>query len=135
LTEQRVSPPEHVERRRIAWFDTDASGSIHWAAVFRYAEQAEHGLMRDLGLLDHEGGYPRRRVEAEYHVLPGFDDEVDVRIWPEHVGTRSITWRWEMDRAGERCVTGTTVAVNVDSEGQSEPLADTVRDRLLGKTL
>jgi acyl-CoA thioesterase FadM len=67
-------------------------------------------------------------------VLPRFDDEVDVRIWPEHVGTRSITWQWEMDRAGERCVTGTVVAVKVDSEGQSQPLPETVRNRLLAKT-
>jgi len=128
-----ASRPEHVERRRVAWFDTDARGPIHWAAVFRYAEDAEHALMRNLGLLEQEGEYPRRRVEAEYGVLlPRFDDEVDVRIWPEHVGTTSITWRWEISRAGERCVTGMTVAVRVDPEGQPEPLPGTVRERLLG---
>lgn len=133
MAEHRPSRPEHVERRRIAWFDTDASGSIHHTAAFRYAEEAEHGLLRRLGLLQRDGNYPRRRVEAEYHALPRFDDEVDVRIWPEHVGTSSITWRWEIERAGERCVVGMFVAVRVDPEGRPEPLPDAVRERLLGK--
>lgn len=122
--------PEHSERRRVAWFDTDASGSIHWSTVFRYAEEAEHGFLRHRGLLDRAGRYPRRRVEAEYVALPRFDDEVDVRIWPEHVGTSSITWRWEIERAGARCVFGSVVAVHVDSEGRPAPLPETVRERL-----
>lgn len=99
-------------------------------AAFRYAEEAEHALLRDLGLLEHGGDYPRRRVEAEYHLLPRFDDDIAVRIWPERVGTSSITWRWEIERAGERCVTGLVVAVHVDSEGRSAPLPGTVRERL-----
>lgn len=128
---RRNHPTEHVERRRVAWFDTDAGGSLHWTAAFRYAEEAEHGLLRRLGLIDHEGNYPRRRVVAEYHALPRFDDELEIRIWPERVGNTSITWRWEIERAGERCVVGTVVAVRVDG-GRSAPLPETVRVRLLG---
>jgi acyl-CoA thioester hydrolase len=70
-------------------------------------------------------------VEAEYHALPHFDDEVDVRIWPDRMGTTSITWRWEIERAGERCVTGSTVTVHIDDEGRPAPLPDALRRHLL----
>jgi acyl-CoA thioester hydrolase len=133
LARRPESRPEHVERLRVASFDTDAGGSLHWAAVFRYAEAAEQGLLRGLGLLDDSGSYPRRRAEADYDVLPRFDDEVEVRIWPEHVGTSSITWCWEIERGGERCVSGKVLAVRVDSDGRSTPLSEAVRDRLLGQ--
>jgi hypothetical protein len=34
----------HVEPLRVAWVDTDAGGRIHWSAVFRWAELAEHAF-------------------------------------------------------------------------------------------
>jgi len=57
---------EQVERRRVAWIDTDAGGRIHFTAAFRYAEAAETELMRSVGLLggewviddDQPGGLP-----------------------------------------------------------------------------
>ena len=125
-----VPVPEHTERVRVTWFDTDAGGCIHTTAALRYAEAAESGLLRRLDLLEGWGNYPRRRVEAEYHVLPRFEDEVDVRIWPERLGNTSITWRWEIRRGAEKCVEGTMVAVRVDNEGRPSPLLPAVRERL-----
>ena len=39
---------EHVERMRVAWVDTDASGLIHYTAALRWFEVAEHALLRKL---------------------------------------------------------------------------------------
>ena len=85
---------EHSERVRVGWIDTDAGGRIHFTVAFRWAEAAETGLYRKLGLLDEgRGDYPRRHVEADYLRVLRFDDEVEVRIRVESVGRTSITVR------------------------------------------
>jgi acyl-CoA thioester hydrolase len=124
---------EHTERRRVAWADTDAGGRIHFTAVFRYAEAAETAWRRGLGLLEDWGDYPRRRVEADYLAVLRFEDEVDVRLAVDRVGTTSITFAWTIDRDGERCVEGRHTVVHVDGRGRAAPLPDGVRAALLGR--
>ena len=121
----------HVERLRVAWVDTDAGGRIHFTAAFRYAERAETALLRKLGLVDRLVDYPRRRVEAEFRRVLRFEDEVEVAIRPERLGTTSITWAWQIFRGGETCVDGRHTVVHVASDGRPEPLPDDVR-KLLG---
>ena len=87
---------EHIERARVAWVDTDAGGRIHFTAAFRWAEMAETGIRRKLGLLEEWGSYPRRRVEAEFLKVLVFEDEIEVRIRPERIGETSITWGFEI---------------------------------------
>jgi acyl-CoA thioesterase FadM len=127
---RHVERPRYSERRRVAWSDTDAGGRIHFTAALRYAEDAETGLRRELGLLGDWGSYPRRAVEAEYRAVLRFEDEVEVAIRPERVGTTSITWRWEIARDGEPCVEGRFVVVHVDAEGRPAPLPDELRAAL-----
>ena len=121
---------EHVERLRVAWADTDAGGRIHFTAAFRWAEVAETGLRRRLGLMDGWGSYPRRRVEADFHRVLRFEDEVEVRIRPERLGRTSITWTWDIRRDGELCVEGRMTVVHVGAEGRPEPLPERVRGAL-----
>ena len=125
-------PVEYTESRRVAWVDTDAGGRIHFTAVFRYAEAAETALRRELDLTDDWPDYPRRRVEADYLSVLRFEDEIDVRIRAERLGTTSITWAWEIDRHGERCVEGRHTVVHVDANGRPAPLPDAVRSALAG---
>ena len=121
---------EHVERVRVSWADTDAGGRIQFTAALRYAELAETGLRRRLGVLGDWGDYPRRRVEADYHRVLRFDDEVDVRIRPERLGRTSITWSWEITRGDEVCVDGRHVVVHVDEGGRSARLPTSLREAL-----
>jgi YbgC/YbaW family acyl-CoA thioester hydrolase len=123
---------EHSLRTRVAWVDTDAGGRIHFTAAFRWAELAETALRRELGLMEGWGSYPRRRVEAEFHRVLRFDDEIDVRIRVENVGHTSLTWVWEIVRGGELCVDGRTVAVHVDADEKPAPLTDRERSVLSG---
>jgi len=121
---------EHSERVRVAWIDTDAGGRIHFTAVFRWAELAETGLYRKLGLLEQpRGDYPRRRVEAEYLRVLVFDDEVELRIRVESVGRTSINFAWEGVRDGELAITGAHTMVHVDADGRPAPIGD--RERAL----
>src|SRR6266571_7184832 len=121
---------EQVERLRVAWVDTDAGGRIHFTAAFRWAELAETALMRRLGLLDGWGTYPRRRVEAEYHKVLVFEDEIEVRLRVEALGRTSIAYAWEIAHDGELHVEGRHTVVHVDAEGRPAPLPDRVRSAL-----
>ena len=121
---------EHVERLRVAWVDTDAGGRIHFSNAFRWAEQAETALRRRLGILDGWGDYPRRQAEAQFHEVLRFEDEIDVRIAPERLGTTSITWQFEITRDGELCIEGRMVVVHVGEDGRPMPLTDDERAAL-----
>jgi acyl-CoA thioester hydrolase len=120
------------ETFRVAWVDTDASGRIHYTAALRWAEATEAALFRRAGILGDYGRYPRRQVEAEYRRMLSFEDEVEVLLQVEKVGTTSVTFAWEILHAGEPAVTGRHTVVFVDEEGRSEPLRDDVRAALAG---
>jgi YbgC/YbaW family acyl-CoA thioester hydrolase len=125
-----MTPVEHVERLRVAWVDTDAGGRIHFSNAFRWAEQAETSLRRMLGILDGWGDYPRKHAEAQFHSVLRFEDEIEVRITPERLGTTSITWRFEITRDGQLCVEGRMVVVHVDGEGRPAQLTEREREAL-----
>ena len=121
---------EQVERTKVAWVDTDAGGRIHFTAVFRWVEAAETALMRRMGLIEEWSDYPRRHVEADYLKVLVFEDDVDVRLRVEGVGTTSITYAWEIAKAGEVAVLGSHTVVHVDEDGRASELPDAVRAAL-----
>jgi YbgC/YbaW family acyl-CoA thioester hydrolase len=128
-----VTGPERVERRRVAWVDTDAGGRIHFTAAFRWAEAAEHTLLRGFALPGVEvADFPRRHVEAEYHNVLRFDDEFEVRLRAERVGRTSITYAWRILRDGELCIVGHHTVVHVDGAGRPSPVPDALRAALTG---
>ncbi len=89
--------------------------------------------MRSLGLLEDWADYPRRAVEAEYLAVLRFEDEFEVELAPEKVGTSSITYGWEIRRPdGEVCIRGRHTAVNVGADGRPAPLSAKVRSALAG---
>jgi acyl-CoA thioesterase FadM len=89
--------------------------------------------MRSLGLLDVWGDYPRRAVEAEYLAVLRFEDEFEVELTVDKVGTSSITYRWEIRRLdGEVCIRGRHTAVHVDADGRPAPLSSEARSALKG---
>lgn len=125
--------PRHVLQSRVAWIDTDAGGRIHFTAAFRWAEAAETGLLRSLGLLIGWADYPRRAVEAEYLGVLRFEDEFELELAPEQIGTSSITYGWEIRRPdGEVCIRGRHTAVHVGADGRPAPLSPEVRGALTG---
>ena len=124
---------EHSERVRVGWIDTDAGGRIHFTVAFRWAELAETGLYRKLGLLgEGRGDYPRRHVEADYLRVLVFEDEVEVRIRVDAVGRTSVRFRWEAIHDGEVAITGSHTIVHVDSDGRPFPIDHHSRELLTG---
>jgi acyl-CoA thioester hydrolase len=124
--------PRHVARSRVAWIDTDAGGRIHFTAAFRWAEAAETALLRSLGLLVEWADYPRRAVEAEYLAVLRFEDEFELELAAERVGTSSITYGWVIRRDGDVCIRGRHTVVHVDADGRPAPLSAQARRALGG---
>ena len=110
---------EQRERFRVAWVDTDTGGRIHFTAAFRWAEATESSLYRRLGMLRGElGDFPRKHVEADFHRVLVFDDEVEVELRVARVGRTSITYRWVISKDGERAIEGTHTVVHVGPDGR-----------------
>ncbi len=122
---------EHTERMRVGWIDTDAGGRIHFTVAFRWAETAETGLYRKLGLLEEgRGDYPRRHVEAEYRRVLVFEDAVEITIRVDSVGRTSIRFAWEVVHDGEVAIAGGHTIVHVDGEGRPATIDDRTRGLL-----
>jgi len=80
---------------RVPFVDVDSSMRIHFTAMFRYMEIAEHELMRSLGFQYATSlksyAFPRVHLECDFQGAIRYDDEIDVMARIERVGTTSWT--------------------------------------------
>lgn len=115
---------------RVELSDTDASGRIHHTAALRWAERAEHQLLRAVGWPD-LARFPRRHVEVSFVAPVRFGDELVVEIGTTAIGRSSITYGWHVRRGEQRCIEGSITCVYVDAEGRPLAVPDDLRRRLL----
>ena len=88
-------PPQATIRIRVQFGDVDSSQRIHFTAMFRYMEVAEHHLMRSIGLpyataLQGQA-FPRVHLSCDFRGAIVYDDELDVTAQIAAVGTSSWT--------------------------------------------
>ena len=85
--------PRATAHIRVPFVDVDSSDRIHFTAVMRYWEVAEHELMRGLGLpyskALREVAFPRVHVSADFRGAILFDDLLDVEARVASVGRTS----------------------------------------------
>lgn len=112
----------------VPWSDTDASGRFHFTAPFRWAENAEHELLRSAGFGPEP--FPRRAVTSSYLRPLMAGDPFTVDIGVEQMGSTSITYWWRVLSGGEVCVEGSHTAVHLDDSGRPCPLPDPLRAAL-----
>jgi YbgC/YbaW family acyl-CoA thioester hydrolase len=90
-------PVRFTTTRRVEFVETDAAGIVHFSAFFVYMEQAEHQLLRHLGLgvflRDDEGeiSWPRVSATCDYRGPARFEDEIQIEVTVERVGEKSET--------------------------------------------
>lgn len=122
-----ATPPEPA-RAVVPWSDTDASGRFHFTAPFRWAENAEHALLRDAGFGPEP--FPRRAVTSSYlrPLMAGDPYTVDIGI--EQIGSTSITYWWRVLSEDVVCVEGSHTAVHLDETGRPSPLPESLRTAL-----
>jgi acyl-CoA thioester hydrolase len=125
--------PNFTHRVRVAFVDTDASGRIHFTAMFRYFEAAEMEFLRSLGFSYSDApdiGFPRVRVECEYRSALVFDDELDISVSVKRIGTSSYTLEFVARKGDRVAANGSIVAVCVGRPGRAQAMPQVLRDAL-----
>lgn len=124
----------HVEKLRVRWIDTDASGRIHYTAAFRYFEVAEWEFLRHVGLSlrghEEEFGFPRVEVKATFHFPLYADDEIAVHIRPERIGNTSLTFVFEVLKEEICHISGKISSVFIGKDGKPIPIPEHIRQAL-----
>lgn len=118
---------------RIRFIDTDASGRIHYTAMFRYFESAETEFMREIGLVYEKGGlgFPRVHVECDFMRILGHDDLVDIDVSLTKLGESSIRFEFQTWKQGELAAKGAVVIVCINKSTQRAiPIPDRLRQKL-----
>lgn len=104
-------------KRRVEFRDTDAAGIVHFSAFFVYMEQAEHEMLRSLGLSvaahDDEGeiGWPRISATCEFLSPARFEELLDVETRVDRLGRKSVTYAFSFARDGIAVARGSMTSV------------------------
>ncbi len=79
---------------RVPFHDVDSTGRIHFTAIFRYMEIAEHELRRSIGFPEATSfkdiAFPRVHVECNFRGAIRYDDELRVEARVDRV--RHSSW-------------------------------------------
>lgn len=109
---------------RILFVDTDASGRIHYSALFRHVEAVEMEFFRALGrpfssIPNSDLKYPRVHVEADYKAPLICDDLLDAQLFVERIGRGSYTLATEFYKEGKLAASSRIVIACMSSATQS----------------
>lgn len=91
-------PSTYRLTRRVAFSETDAASIVHFANFFRYMEDAEHAMLRDLGLSVHRdvgddvAGFPRVRASCDYKRPLRFEDVFTIDVFVSAKTDKSVTY-------------------------------------------
>jgi acyl-CoA thioester hydrolase len=115
--------PAFLWTTRVRFVDTDASQRIHYTALFRFFEAAEHELFRELGtgypeMGDRNLAWPRVHAECDISGALVFDDEIQIEVMVDKVGTSSFTLAFRALKGAIECGSGkiTIVCMNVAAQ-------------------
>jgi 4-hydroxybenzoyl-CoA thioesterase/acyl-CoA thioester hydrolase len=103
--------------RRVEFSDTDAAGIMHFAAFFRMMEQAEHELLRSVGLSVQTQdaastiSWPRASAHCDYRAAARFEDVLQIEVRITRLGRTSITWSHRFTRGPDELATGSITSV------------------------
>lgn len=111
--------------RRVEFSDTDAAGIAHFTAFFRYMEQAEHELLRSVGLsvimsgADKEYGWPRVSAKCDFRSVARFEEVLEIEVRISRLGEKSVTYAVLFTAGGRDVAAGeiTSVCCRVSSDG------------------
>jgi YbgC/YbaW family acyl-CoA thioester hydrolase len=101
---------------RILFMDTDASGRIHYTALFRCFEAAEIEFFRSTGVLhQHPGiGFPRVHVECDYRGAIRYDDQLAIDVSVGRIGGASIQLKFRVLKDETEVARGNVVIASMD---------------------
>ncbi|WP_254508347.1 acyl-CoA thioesterase [Anatilimnocola floriformis] len=108
--------------RRVEFSDTDAAGIMHFSAFFRFMEQAEHDLLRSLGLsvvmaddVAKAGGgklsWPRVHADCDFRVPARYEDVLEIEVTIGRLGEKSANYQFRFVLGGKELATGEITSV------------------------
>jgi YbgC/YbaW family acyl-CoA thioester hydrolase len=104
-------------KRTVQFYETDMAGIVHFSNYFRYMEEAEHAMWREVGMTIAEAGseigWPRVAVSFEYHRPLRFEDDFDVHLRVAEIAEKSIRFACLITRGETRIATGSMTIVCV----------------------
>ena len=110
-------------RFRVRYFETDAMGIVHHASYITWFEEGRSAFTRAVDYpysrMEQEGiALAVAEVSARYHRPARYDDEVIVTAAMTQLGSRGMTFGYEVRRAsdGELLVSGTSKHISVDRQ-------------------
>jgi len=104
-------------RRRIEFRETDMAGIVHFSNFFAYMEQAEHALLRSVGMgvvcevENKEISWPRVNAQCDYKVAIKFEEMIDIEVSVAKIGTKSVTYVFDFFRDQIKVASGSLTAV------------------------
>jgi acyl-CoA thioester hydrolase len=111
---------EHRYHRRVQFAETDMAGVVHFSAIARYMEEAEHALWRAAGLSIVNAGehlaFPRVSVAIDFAAPLAFEDEFEVHVRVERMTRRTIRYAHTITRGTTTIATGTMTAACVSTQ-------------------
>ncbi|WP_237607451.1 acyl-CoA thioesterase [Roseimaritima sediminicola] len=135
--------PRFVHTRRVEFRDTDAAGIVHFSAFFPMMEEAEHALLRSLGLSvmqpdgpDAHLAWPRVAAHCDYQAAARFEDELTIEVAVEHLGGKSVRYGFAFRRDQTPIARGqlTAVCCRLSDQGlESVPIPADIRRKLAPK--
>ena len=117
---------------KIRFVDTDASGRIHYTAMLRHFEAAEHEFLEHLGCSYQDGrgsgvDYPRVHVEVDFMIPMSYNDRIEIQVGVEKVGQSSFTFGFLTLLRGQPAAKGRIVVVAIDHKaGKPCPIPETL---------
>jgi acyl-CoA thioester hydrolase len=135
-----VMSSTYTTTRRVEFHDTDAAGIMHFSTFFTFMEEAEHELLRHLGLsvyLEHNGetiSWPRVSATCDFRDTVRFEDEVQIVVQIERLGKKSVTYVFHF-RNGERAIaegkmTSVCCRLSADTPPQSIIMPEWIAEKL-----
>lgn len=133
---------EFRTQRRVEFADTDMARIVHFSRFFDFMEAAEHEFVRSLlgdgrqVHFEHEGheiGWPRGRVQCEFHSPARLGDVVDIRVRVVRKGSKSLTYRFDLSVEGRRVAVGQITAICCRIGGpvlKAVPIPSDLADRI-----
>jgi len=106
-----------VTTRRVEFSDTDAAGMMHFVAFFRMMQQAEHDLLRSVGLsvVMHDAAgkisWPRVSAKCDFQAAARFEDLLEIEVRVARIGERSVTYGHRFLRGGQPLASGEVTSV------------------------
>ena len=104
-------------KRRVQFSETDLAGIVHFANMFRYVEEAEHALWREVGIsIVQRGsdiGWPRLNAALEFRNPLRFEEEFEVWVRIAELKTRTIEYEFTLVRGKSVIAVGTMTSICV----------------------